>query len=193
MDSTPPANPCSAPSFSDLPEREPAFIAEPHFPLGSLVVLEGPRGAGKSWIAADLAAFVSREKEAFGKVLFIGSPGGLASTLKPRLQAAGADLSQIKVIEPSRVFSEEDGVRYLNLTLLSGFLSQESPSLLVIDPIDPYVNKKMGKFAEMLRDMAIEYECTILAVRRLPQTPTGRPAKTGPEDISFWADSVVLC
>ncbi len=193
MDSTPPANPWPTLSFSDLPDREPAFIAEPHFPLGGLVVLEGPRGAGKSWIAADLAAFVSREKECFGKVLFIGSPASLTNAVKPRLQAAGADFSQIKVIEPSRVFSEEDGTRHLNLTLLSGFLSQEAPSLVVIDPIDPYVNKEMGKFAEMLRDLAIEHDCTILAVRRLPQTPTGRPAKTGPEDLSSWAESVVLC
>ncbi|MEW6774991.1 MAG: AAA family ATPase [Bdellovibrionota bacterium] len=192
MDSpTTPANHWPAPSFSELPEREVEYLWEPYFPHARFTLLEGDCGAGKTWIAADLAAQVSRQE---GKVLIFSSADALESVFKPRLKAAGADLSRIKAIELSRILGmESEGERHVSVMFLSGYTSQECPDLVILDSIEPYVAKKAARFSEVLRDLAIEHGCTILAVRRLPRTPSGRLARTGPEDISFWAESIVVC
>ncbi|MEW6777164.1 MAG: AAA family ATPase, partial [Bdellovibrionota bacterium] len=127
-----------------------------------------------------------------GKVLYLNSRDGPRGILRPRLEAAGADLAHVRLVEYPRVTLEEKGKVRLDLEALSGLLAREKPRLLIIDPIDPYVEKKAGRLSEALANLAGEHDCTILAVRRLPRTPAGRPVRMGAEDLDFWADSVFL-
>ncbi|MEW6777531.1 MAG: AAA family ATPase, partial [Bdellovibrionota bacterium] len=190
--------------FSDLFSTKPAHLWWPYVPRDCFVVLEGDPGAGKTWIATDLAADVSRgdlyrgpeghSQGKPGKVLYLDLRDDWASVLRPRLEAAGADLTRVFWVEgPGVIYEDEDGRETIDLDTVARMLERHKPDLLVIDPIDLYVGKKAGNLSRDLAALARNYHCTILAVRRVPRTPSGRPARGNPEDLSYWADSVVLC
>jgi hypothetical protein len=75
-------------------------------PLGKLVMLDGPPGVGKSTLVTDVIARVTRgathpgEDSRFqpGTVLIAGAEDGLADTIRPRLDAAGADVERVLFI-----------------------------------------------------------------------------------------------
>jgi AAA domain len=78
------------------------WLWEPYLPLGSFVLLDGDPGVGKTFVAMDLAARLSR-----GNAWPDGSPGRRPfatiffpnhyddGLLKPRAEAAGADLDKV--------------------------------------------------------------------------------------------------
>src|ERR1700750_2473230 len=74
---------------------------------GKLTVLDGEPGIGKSTLALDLAAKVSRgaampltkgTANAPGNVVIFSGDDDLADTVRPRLEAAGADLMKIRPV-----------------------------------------------------------------------------------------------
>ena len=75
--------------------------------VGKLVVLDGDPGAAKSTIALDLAASVSTgrpmpdelELDAEPRaVVLMSAADGLADTIPPRLDVAGADVSRVRAL-----------------------------------------------------------------------------------------------
>jgi hypothetical protein len=92
------------------------WLWERYVPAGAVTILEGDPGSGKSLVLADLAARVSRgflapdRNPAFDEpghdpepgaqmVWWLSGQDDFARTTAPRLKAAGADLSMIRVIE----------------------------------------------------------------------------------------------
>lgn len=75
--------------------------------LGHLALLAGDGGQGKSIVSLDLAARLSRGArlpgEAVarppGRVLLLNAEDGQADTLRPRLEAAGADLTRVVLLD----------------------------------------------------------------------------------------------
>jgi hypothetical protein len=93
--------------MSDVQPRPLHWLWKYWLALGKLALLDGDPGQAKSMLLVDLAARVSR-----GQVMPDGSPGiegdvtflwpedGLSDTLRPRLEAAGANLNRVHVIVP---------------------------------------------------------------------------------------------
>src|SRR5437773_11673622 len=91
--------------MSDVQTRPLHWLWKYWLALGKLALLDGDPGQAKSMLLVDLAARVSS-----GQVMPDGSPGiegdvtflwpedGLSDTLRPRLEAAGADLNRVHVI-----------------------------------------------------------------------------------------------
>jgi hypothetical protein len=93
--------------LSAVASRPVGWIWNRYFPSGKLVALDGLPGQGKSTIALDIIARLSR-----GSAMPDGSPGldhaadslilsyedDPADTLRPRLEAVGADLDRIGII-----------------------------------------------------------------------------------------------
>ena len=79
-----------------------------YLPRGKLVILDGDPGTGKSLIALDIAARLSRggplpdgsESGEPCQVLILSAEDGVEDTIRPRAESAGADLRRVgRIIE----------------------------------------------------------------------------------------------
>src|SRR5438874_8884336 len=93
-------NPLS--KFSDVRPRASEWLWPNWLPLGRVAILDGDPGLGKSTLLFDLAARVSKDgvmpdgtQGASGSVLIVNAEDDPEDTIKPRLVAAGADLSRV--------------------------------------------------------------------------------------------------
>ena len=91
---------------ADVPVQRVAWLWGGRIPVGKITLIEGDPGLGKSTITLDVAARVSRGAPLEGDrkssnrraCVMIGAEDDIADTLRPRLEAAGADLTRI--VEP---------------------------------------------------------------------------------------------
>jgi putative DNA primase/helicase len=98
-------------------------------PAGMLTLLAGRPGEGKSTIAIDLASRVSREG---GVAIVCSAEDDPARVLRPRLEAAGADLERVHVWQATLEVPE--GVEALRAEA-----ERLGATLLIIDPINAYI------------------------------------------------------
>src|SRR3990167_5862434 len=141
-------------SVVDLEGREPKEIEwlwPQYLPRRMLVMLEGQKGMGKSWLTLKLAAMVSTggldfpvfpQAHAPAKTLLLSHEDPVDEVIVPRLIALGADMSNVKVLS-SVVDNETGGEEWFDLKkhieLLENHLMQDKYDLLVIDPIKNYI------------------------------------------------------
>jgi hypothetical protein len=126
-------------------------------PSGKLTLVAGDPGLGKSLVCADMAARVStgrgwpctpdasRVVREPGTVWILSCEDDEADTLRPRLEAAGADCA--RVYFPQGVSGDDKHVRPLRLDThvvwLEEFVQTTGgvPQLIVIDPITAYLGQ----------------------------------------------------
>ena len=122
--------------------------------VGKLTLIAGDPGLGKSFLTLDLAARKSAGKpwpdsprlaNPAGAVVLLSAEDDLADTIRPRLDAAGADVSRIVAIQGIsvgsgnvRTFNFESDLAYLETTI------NQTPGcqLVVVDPISAYIGEK---------------------------------------------------
>ena len=94
-----------------IQSEEIKWLWYPYIPYGKLTIVQGDPGEGKTTFARNLAAKLSlgenfenddesEDREPIS-VIYQTAEDGLADTVKPRLEAAGADCSKILVIDES--------------------------------------------------------------------------------------------
>jgi hypothetical protein len=111
---------------------------------GKLTLIDGDPSQGKSLLTLDLVARLTTARplpdaaalSAPLSAVLIGSEDGLADTVRPRLQAAGADLTRVHTFS----VREDDGVGRQpafpqDLDLLQETLTETQARLVVIDPL----------------------------------------------------------
>jgi AAA domain len=119
------------------------FVWAHRITAGSLSVINGAPGEGKSLLTAYLAAKLSRGElrgAYWGKPqrsLIVSLEDHRAAVIRPRLEAAGADLELIDFLDIE--FVNEEGVVSLvlpdHLDELADAVWQARPALLILDPI----------------------------------------------------------
>src|SRR5262245_32048445 len=97
-----PAKPYACVQMSQVEPEKVSWLWKPYLPIGKITLLDGWPGIGKSWLTCMLAAIVSRgggfpNSIPFepGNVLMLSAEDGLGDTLRPRLDACGADVSRV--------------------------------------------------------------------------------------------------
>ena len=117
-------------------------------PLGKVTLIAGDPGLGKSLATLDMAARVSTGREwpdggpnMLGAAIVLSAEDGLADTIRPRLEAAGADLSHVAVPDnehgPSLALCRDSLEETLDeLEAMEGL---RPPRLVVVDPITAYL------------------------------------------------------
>ena len=143
--------PCCA-AFVHRPETDPLALAGT-YSSGKLTLLIGDPGLGKSLLTTDVASRVTRGRPfpdgapcESGSVIFLSAEDDAADTIRPRLDAAGADVSRVHILEAVRVALTDGSLteKPFNLetdsAILEGVL-REHPDvrLIVIDPISAYL------------------------------------------------------
>ena len=182
-----------------IAEVEPETVSWlwlPYIPLGKLTLLEGDPGIGKSWVSLAIATAVSLGKGLPGteaiesaSVVLASAEDGLGDTIRPRLDAMGADVSKIHAIKGALDFGNG------GLIILEGFIQQVKPELVIIDPLVAYIgpgvdlhraNETRAVMAK-LADMAEKHSCAIMAIRHLTKGSMSKAIYRGLGSIDFAA------
>lgn len=135
------ARPGNLPSLNGTQAKPVQWLWPQVMPAGKLTLLGGLPGLGKSQITVSMAAIISRgdawpagNKQApRGATLFLVSEDDIADTVKPRLEAAGADMGLVFATnEPFDLSVDLEGLKAL---------AEQIPDLrlIVFDPISRYV------------------------------------------------------
>ncbi|KAB2937985.1 MAG: AAA family ATPase [Phycisphaerae bacterium] len=163
--------------------------------LGKLTLLCGDPGLGKSFITLDLAARVSSGTSWPDLPLLPNSPGNvallsaeddLADTIRPRLDAAGADAARIVAIQAVRrvLVTGQTQDTYFDLTedlpaLEAAIRDTPDSRMVIIDPLTAYLgNTDSHKNAEVravlakLFELAARTRVAVLAVTHLNKAST---------------------
>lgn len=141
----------------DTVQPEPVCWLWPQrFPAGKLSIIAGHPGLGKSTAAWDIAARTSRgdgwpdypvSTSEPGGVVLLSAEDDLADTIRPRLDAAGADVSRIVALTAIKGFDRGKG-RDVSLPFdlsehlpqLEGAIGQvENCRLVIVDPISAFL------------------------------------------------------
>lgn len=128
--------------LSGVTRKAVRWLWKERVPVGSLVLLVGREGIGKSTVAYDLAASITRGKlpgDQYGKprgVIIVATEDSLESTIAPRLDAAGADDELIyQVVAQTPDGMTEDLQLPVDIGALSDLVVEQDIALIILDPL----------------------------------------------------------
>lgn len=203
--------PLVIPSLLNLATVEPEevdFLWRPYIPRGKLTLLEGDPGLGKTFLSLNICAAISRgwplpgpdgrpgEAMEPGNVLFMSAEDGIADTLVPRLEKAGADRSRIYCLTGWRAAEseEEEAFSLQDVNVLREALEQVRPALVVIDPLQGYIGgidmhraNEVRPVLSGVAKLAEEFHCAVLAIRHLSKSGGSKAVYRGLGSIDFTA------
>jgi hypothetical protein len=182
--------------LDDVEESDPKFLAYPYIVKGTMTVLDGNMGQGKSTFTCAIAAavttgqpppFVTEIEK--GSVLFMSAEDDASRVLKPRLLKAGADTSKVRYQQEP--FSLDDR----GLIILRQELAANTPALVVIDPIIAFMKEgsdgnkanETMHFMVQIDQLAKEFDTAILIVRHLRKARADHAMHQGIGSISISA------
>ena len=170
----------TADSVTTAPQR---WLVEPYLPLGSLVVLEGRKGTGKSHVAASWAAHVTGGRPVpgarhalTGPVIWGCGEESAGRDTTPKLRGAGAVLKNVHFLwgiagDPALPRCVLPG----DLGPLGDTVHQHGIRLIVLDPLRSFVSSRVSLIAEQdmglvcsgLASIADSTGCVILLLRNI--------------------------
>lgn len=190
--------------MADIQPQKVTWLWFPFIPKGKLTIIEGDGGIGKSWLTCAIATAIScgfglpaSEPFEAGSVLFLSAEDGLADTMRPRLDAGGADVSRIYAL------NEPLTLDTIGLLKLENAIIKYAPALVVIDPLFAFTGGKVDihranearTITAPLAAIAERHGCAIVAVRHLNKARGGgnsNNAGLGSIDFQAAARSVLL-
>jgi putative DNA primase/helicase len=165
--------------------------------LGKLTLIAGDPGLGKSLISVSIAAIISKEyfwpvdntRAPIGDVVFISAEDDPADTVRPRLDAAGADCKRVHILKAvqcqeidtdgkpmQRMFSLKNDIPILEKVLTD----LPNCKLIVVDPISAYMdgteshaNADVRGLLAPLAELAARYKVAIVAISHLNKNNNG--------------------
>ena len=184
-------------NMSDVQTQEIKWLWYPFIPYGKLTIIQGDPGDGKTTMVLNLAAKLSKG-EALDENMKVTEPvnviyqtaeDGLADTVKPRLELAGADCERIIVID------ESDKSLSMVDERLEQAIVRTGARLLILDPIQAYLGGGMDmNRANEARDMtkklgalAEKTKCAIILIGHMNKASGNKAAYRGMGSIDFFA------
>lgn len=183
--------------MSEIESREIEWLWYPFIPYGKLTIIQGDPGDGKTTLVLNIAAKLSKGlgmDEAMQisesmNIIYQTAEDGLADTVKPRLEAAGADCKKIAVIDES-----EKSLSMVDERLEEAIIKTNA-RLLILDPIQAYLGGGMDmNRANEARDMtkklgllAEKYKCAIVLIGHMNKAAGNKAAYRGMGSIDFFA------
>ena len=186
-------------SMDTIQSEEIKWLWYPYIPYGKLTIVQGDPGEGKTTFALNLAAKLSlgknfeNDNESENRepisVIYQTAEDGLADTVKPRLEAAGADCSKILVIDESEKSLSMKDER------IEQTLEQTHAKLLILDPIQAYLgdNVDMNRANETrnvtkkIAALAERTGCAIILIGHMNKGGGQKAAYRGIGSIDFFA------
>ena len=170
-----------------VPERVD-WLWQGRLARGKVTVVDGDPGLGKSTITADLAARISTGSpmpdgsrlSGSADVIPLSAEDGVADTIRPRLEAAGADLTRVHAVDIS---AADPMVLPSGIGDLERAVTATGAVLVVIDPfvaflsddVNSYRDQDVRRVLAALAALAARTGVCVLLVRHLTKS-TGGPA-----------------
>lgn len=183
--------------MSEIQSQEIEWLWYPFIPYGKLTIIQGDPGDGKTTMVLNIAAKLSNgigiDEEMRTAVpmniIYQTAEDGLADTVKPRLEIAGADCKRIAVIDES-----EKSLSMVDERLEEAII-RTNARLLILDPIQAYLGGDMDmNRANEARDMtkklgllAEKYKCAIVLIGHMNKAAGNKAAYRGMGSIDFFA------
>ena len=186
-------------SMDEVQSKEVNWLWYPYIPYGKITIIQGDPGEGKTTLALRLAALLSKgealpyddsEREPV-KIIYQTAEDGLEDTIKPRLESAEADCTQIKVIDET-----EAALSMLDERIEKAII-EVGARVVILDPIQAYVgaNINMNNANEVrnvmaqLGRIAEKYDCAILLVGHMNKGSGNKSSYRGLGSIDFQASA----
>jgi len=177
--------------LSDVQPQPVRWLWPSRVALGKVTLLAGDPGLGKSFLTLDMASRVSRgagwpdcpgEVGEPGGVVLLSAEDDLADTIRPRLDAAGADVERIVALQAVARVDRETGREHRDAFALANDLpvleetigKVKDCRLVVVDPISAYLgradshkNAEVRSLLAPLSELAARHAVAIVAVTHL--------------------------
>lgn len=183
--------------LSEIQTQEVKWLWFPMIPYGKLTIVQGDQGDGKTTLILNIAAKLSKGEGLDENmkptepmnIIYQTAEDGLADTVKPRLEMAGADCERIMVIDES-----EKSLSMIDERLEEAVIKTNA-KLLILDPIQAYLGGGMDmNRANEARDMtkklgalAEKYKCAIVLIGHMNKASGNKAAYRGMGFIDFFA------
>ena len=168
-------------NMADVESKKVEFLWYPYIPLGKLTIIQGDPGEGKTTAVLQLTALLTKgeklpedeqEREPIN-VIYQTAEDGLADTVKPRLEAAGADCSKVLVIDES-----EQGLCMSDERIEQAYLGAN---------VDMHRANEIRPVMKRLGDIAEKYSCAIILIGHMNKASGSKSTYRGLGSIDFQA------
>ena len=176
--------------YSDVKKTKVEWFWQPYVPYGKITLIQGDPSEGKSTLALKLAAIASTggslpdgsELAAPVNVIYQCLEDGIADTIIPRLERAGANVKHV-------FFIQEDGrpARMLDQETIEQVIGETKAGLLIIDPIQTILGKlthggecgAVRSYMDMLATVANQTGCAVILIGHLNKNESGKELYRG--------------
>ena len=175
-----PPNGVYAAALSSIERERVEWLWPGRIPYGMLTLLIGDPGLGKSSLGVQVAAEVSKQG---GDVLLLSAEDHAGATIRPRAEAAQADLDHIHVVRLRREGLEEGLVLPEDAAELSRIADETNARLLVLDPLMAHLGGGVNSWSDQdmraalrpLHRLAEQSGCAVVVIAHLNKARGGNP------------------
>ena len=180
-----------------LEPRPVEWLWQDRLACGTLAMISGVPGSGKTWLALAIAAALSRGRDPWTcealepcTVLYASMEHDGSEIISPRFVALKGNPDRFAVLRPAGSAASAS-LKLRDTCTIEDALQRTGARLLILDSFDTYFGIDLHQptethpLCEKLARLAEKQHCCILLLRHLGKRGPGRPAVRGQSEISF--------
>jgi hypothetical protein len=187
----------------DIKPQPIRWLWHHRFPEAMISLIAGEGGDGKSQITVTMAATISKGgpwphgegRAPLGSTLIISSEDSPEHTIVPRLRAAGADLSRIKIVHGIYKANKQGAftLQPESLVFLEKYIKEQGDiKLVILDPIssfmgkvDAFKNSEVRSVIDPLAELTNRLNFAVIAITHLGKAKTANGKSKILDSVAF--------